>query len=126
MYGRTAYDKPYDFKAFGSVLLPLGFMISGVFNLTAGTPYTTFNSDTRQLVSGYQALRSPDLMNLDLRLEKDFRIHKTMVKLQAEAFNLTNRKNVYEVTADVVDPAYNTPWTLGASRRIQFAARFEW
>ena len=126
MWGKTIYDKPYAFKVFGSATLPLKIMISGVFNLTAGTPYSEFNRKTRKIVSEYQALRSPDTMNIDLRLEKQFKIRGVQMKLQAEAFNLTNRVNVYEVVADVTSTSYNMAYRLGEARRIQFGVRFEW
>jgi outer membrane receptor for ferrienterochelin and colicin len=123
--GRTSFDKPYDFKAFASVILPLKILVSGVFNLTAGTPYTEYNRTTRKMASEFQALRSPKLMNFDMRLEKDFRIKGITAKFMIEAFNLTNRVNIKDVFSDVSSADYGKPLSIGPSRRIQLGARFE-
>jgi outer membrane receptor for ferrienterochelin and colicin len=123
--GRTAYDKPYDFKAFGSVVLPLKFVLSGIFNLTAGSPYTSYSSINGKMVSSYQALRSPYLMNLNLRVEKDFKFGWGVFKLMIDGFNVLNRDNIIEVLADVDDPGYLTPYQISDPRRIQVGARFE-
>ena len=127
--GRTNFDKPYDFKAFGSVTLPFQIVFAGVFNYTAGTPFTNYNYDTRTMVDGYQTQRSPSTLNLDLRLEKSFRIGgNKMLRLMADGFNVTNRQNVFETIADVSNNIgeYGTPYSLGSPRVIQLAARFEW
>lgn len=123
--GRTSFDKPYDFKAFASAMLPFKILISGVFNVTAGTPYTDYDRTTRKMASEFQALRSPKTMNIDMRLEKDIRIKKVMAKFMIEAFNLTNRTNVREVYSDISSVDYGKPLSLGPTRRIQLGARFE-
>ncbi len=125
LYGRTSFDKPYDFKAFASAMLPFKILVSGVFNLTAGTPYTDYDRTKRIMVSAFQALRSPKIMNLDLRLEKDIRFKGVVAKFMIEAFNLTNRENVLEIDSNVASPTYGGPYNLGPSRRIQLGARFE-
>ena len=75
LFGNTVYDKPYAFKVYVAVRLPLNFLVSAIFDVTAGTPYTTYSYDLPTyehpyFVSGYQALRSPQTKNLDIRLKK--------------------------------------------------------
>ena len=127
LWGRTSFDKPYDFKAFGSVMLPLKFMVSAVFNVTAGSPYTEYirTSTVRAMVSAFNVLRSPKTMNLDARLEKDFRIKNMTAKVMVEAFNLMNRVNILEVDSNVASSTYGEPYDIGAPRRIQLGFRFE-
>jgi hypothetical protein len=127
--GRTYYDKPYDFKAFGSVTLPFRIILAGVFNYTAGTPYTDYDYANRRLVGEFQSKRSPHLMNIDMRLEKAFRIGEgRQLRLMADAFNLTNRENVYTIVQDISGRIgeYGSPYTLAAPRSFQLGARFEW
>ena len=132
LYGKTVYDKPYDFKAYAAFKLPWGFLVSGIFNVTDGTPYTSYSYDPPMyehphFVSGYQALRSPQTKNLDLRVEKDFRIKgRFNVKFKLDVFNVFNRDNVLEVLADVDDPDFGMPYDIAPTRRIQFGFRFDW
>jgi hypothetical protein len=123
--GKTAFDKPYDFKVFGSFVLPFDFVLAGVFNYTAGTPYTSYNRRTYEFVSEYQALRSEPLMNIDMRLEKDFKIKGTVMKFMFEVFNLTNKENVREPVADVSSSSFGEPYRIGQPRRIQLGFRFQ-
>jgi hypothetical protein len=107
LYGKTVYDKPYDFKAYAAFKLPWGFLVSGIFNATDGTPYTTYSYDPPfyehpHFVSAYQSLRFPKTKNLDLRVEKDFRIKgKFNIKFKLDVFNAFNWESVYEVLAEV-------------------------
>ncbi len=78
------------------------------------------------MVSAYQSLRSQMLMNLNMRVEKDFRIKGTVAKIMLEAFNLTNRENIKEIYANVASPDFGTPWSLGEPRKLQASVRFEW
>ncbi len=131
LYGLTAYDKPYAFKAYVAARLPWQFLVSAIFDVTAGTPYTTFSYDPPtyehpHFVSGYQALRSPQTKNLDLRLEKDFRIKgKYNIKFKLDVFNVFNWESVYEVLAEVDNPDFGMPYNLGPTRRIQLGFRFD-
>ena len=99
--------------------------------MTAGTPYTTYSYDPPTyehpyFVSGYQALRSPQTKNLDLRLEKDFRIKgKYNIKFKLDVFNVFNWESVYEVLAEVDNPDFGMPYSIGPTRRIQLGFRFD-
>jgi hypothetical protein len=125
--GPTIFDKPYDFKAFGSVTLPLNFFLAAAFNYTAGTPYTSYNYMTSKLVSAVGALRTDPTLNLNVRLEKDFRIGEMTLKLFAEAFNTTNKLNILEKSGDVSGryAPYGQTLSVGEPRRIQLSARLE-
>jgi hypothetical protein len=124
--GKTEFDKPYDIKTFGSINLPLGFLVSGVAAWTSGTVYTDYDGQNRVMVSAYQGMRSPYVFTLDLKLQKDFKLGGARkIAVMLEAFNATNRKNVLQVQADVSDPSsYGTPYDMGESRRIQLGTRF--
>ena len=126
--GRTNYDKPYDFKAFGQLTLPFQIVFAGVFNYTAGTPFTNYNYQTHVIVGGYQTQRSPSTLNLDLRLEKQFKLKQGTIRLMADVFNATNKENIFETVQDVSGQIgeYGSPYSVGSPRVIQLGARFEW
>ena len=72
-----------------------------MFNYTAGTPFTNYDYSIRKMVGEFQDQRSPYTMNLDLRLEKDFRIKGKTLRFMVDGFNVTNRENIFETVADI-------------------------
>ena len=91
-YGRLLYDRPLVIKLQGSWILPYGFMASGYFAYYTGAPWArtlqvqlpsdpafqypgTFTETILAESSGSR--RNHSSTNLDLRLEKTFKIFKT-------------------------------------------------
>jgi hypothetical protein len=110
------------------VTLPFKIVLAGVFNYTAGTPFTKYDYANHVVIGDYQAERSPALLNLDLRLEKQFPLKQGTIRIIADAFNATNRENIYETVQDISGRIgeYGSPYRVGSPRIIQLSARFEW
>ena len=89
--GRRGWDRPVVIKLQGSVILPLNFMLSGYFQFSSGTPWgrtievqlpndpTTFDpawagSFISVMADPPDSNRRNTQNNLDLRLEKTFRL----------------------------------------------------
>ena len=83
------------------------------------------------LVSDFEE-RLPDVINLDLRLAKDFTVWNNVgLNVSIDAFNVTNTHTVLDrvaqldVGANATDPAYNHISQLQSPRVIRFGARFK-
>lgn len=80
---------------------------------------------------GRNALRTPTLANIDLRVLKYFPVGKTArLDLVGEAFNLQNRANVAQInpifgTGLAPLPCFLQPLNGSGARRIQFSLDFE-
>jgi hypothetical protein len=124
--GPTDFDKPYEFKVFGSLNIPKikDLVFSGVMRAVSGTPYSDWNSTTYTLVGTYQDQRSPNLFYLDMQLQKNFRFgERVRLEVKAEAFNVTNHENILYVNNDVSQSNFGTPLSVDNSRRIQLGTR---
>ena len=90
-----------------------------------------FPLSTRPPGFGRNSLRTPTLVNMDLRLLKYFPIRGTAhLDLVAEAFNLFNRANVAQINpvfgvGAAAQPGFLQPITGIGARKIQFSLDFE-
>ncbi|MBN1224424.1 MAG: TonB-dependent receptor, partial [Candidatus Aminicenantes bacterium] len=90
-------DAPLIIKIMGSVELPLGFTFGGFLNYRTGLPsqryfYTRLNQgDVNVETQKYGTERFPNLLILDLRLSKIFRLGKFgALEIMADVFNVFN------------------------------------
>ncbi len=140
-------------NSFGHYLLN-GWTFSPIFTFYSGRPFDATvtgtslngsNGDNRVPINPRNFYRLPNVMNLDARLSKRFKIKESMsLEFLAEAFNIVNRTHVFGVstslytrtgnnlalTRDTAGRATfgdvtNTDSTLYRERQIQFAARFQ-
>jgi len=135
-----------------------GWSFSPIYTFYSGKPFdgtvsgTSLNNsfgDNRFPLNPRNAYRLPNLINIDARLSKRFRLTESMnLELLAEAFNVVNRTHVFgenttlytRGTPPAGSPAgtpiplnFNsnfgqittTDSTLYRERQIQFAARFQ-
>jgi hypothetical protein len=131
-----------------------GWSIAPIYVFYSGRPYDggvsgqslnlTFG-DNRLPIIERNSFRLPNVQNLDIRLSKRFRFtERYNLELLAEAFNVTNRTNVFNVNTTLYirgtapagqaiplnfNPSFGqvtgADSTLYRERQIQFAARFQ-
>lgn len=105
-YGPAQYDIPHKFIFSGFGQLPYGFTIAALITVQSGLPYSAAriydkDNDGRAerpddpVASKRNVYRRPYYSSLDVRVGKTFLNGHVNVFL--EAFNLFNRKNVWEV-----------------------------
>jgi outer membrane receptor protein involved in Fe transport len=121
-----------------------GWTISGIASYQSGQPYTAvvntdLNNDgnaSNDIAPGFtrNSLRLPSQISIDPRVSKDIPIFNTRLQLIAEAFNVTNRKNVngvnrtrysYNSTTKVLTPlsTFQFPTSSVGPRIVQLAAK---
>jgi hypothetical protein len=122
-----------------------GWTLSGIITYQSGYPFTpTVNSDlnndgnpSNDLAPGYirNSMRLPDFFSIDPRITRDIPLYGgTRLQLIAEAYNVTNRKNIsnvnkplfsYNATTNVLTPiaTFNTPTATAGQRIIQLAGK---
>jgi len=137
--GNSDLSIPHVFVASGVYDLPLGFRLSSVFQATSGVYFSASGtpndvdgdgiSSTRPPETKRNEFRGPASVNLDLRIEKNFRFaERYSLSPLVEFFNLTNQANPSLV---------NNAWISGApgpefgqvrvplpGREVQFGLRF--
>jgi hypothetical protein len=135
--GHSDLAVPHVFVLWGLATLPAGFRVSSSFRATSGVYFSAVSTpvdydgdgivSTRPADSERNAFRGPGTRNLDLRLEKGFRLGKTSVAVLAEAFNLTNARNPSLIEASYVDgrpgPGFGTTRVPLPGREIQLGLR---
>jgi hypothetical protein len=99
--GYLSYDAPHSLNIYGTVSLPLGFVLSPRFTYQSGgnwTPYAEVTGDPQIPGSPWVWLkpwgseRLPAYISLDLRLEKLFKLTgRYQLGLILDAFNILNR-----------------------------------
>lgn len=76
-----------------------------IFKASSGYPYTPSGRDIGFVVKN--SLRRPATYTIDLMMGKEIRLfRKSKLRIFAEIFNLTNRKNVLYVYPDTGDPEF--------------------
>jgi len=144
----------YNYLLNGWTFAPIYTFYSGKpFDGTVSTSLNGTSGNNRFPLNPRNAYRLPNLWNLDARLSKRFKLTENMnLELLAEAFNLTNRTQVFGVATTLYTAATNcaatngivtnnpnglcrrtdfnveptvTDSTLYRERQIQFAARFQ-
>jgi hypothetical protein len=115
----------------GIVDVPLGLRLSGLVTYSSGIPYRIFDA-----TEGFQPGRirighfrkAPHFLQVDLRLQKIFRVMGREVALSAEVFNLFNREN-FGAGRDFFGPGDDIefePVSLaGTPRSFQFGTSFK-
>jgi hypothetical protein len=104
-YGPTTFDRPFQLKLMGSVILPLDIVFTGYFQARSGSPwrrtiervYFPSSIDTQDTYIGVApeirgTRRNPPYTMLDIRVEKSFAIGDFgKLSLYMDAFNLGGR-----------------------------------
>ncbi|MDR3699945.1 MAG: TonB-dependent receptor [Candidatus Sulfopaludibacter sp.] len=105
-FSNLAGDIPNRFLAWGTIKLPLRFLISPMLELRNGFPY--FITDAAQNYVGVpNQNRYPLFAALDSRLSKDIQVTpKYAVRLSVSGFNLSNHFNPESFHNNIADPAY--------------------
>jgi hypothetical protein len=112
-YGPTTFDRPFQLKLIGSVILPFDIVFTGYFQARSGSPWgrdigrvyfpdTIATQDTYVGVSAEKngARRDPPYTMLDIRIEKSFPVGDFgKLSLYLDAFNLGGRSG-YSITAN--------------------------
>jgi hypothetical protein len=134
-YGPAQYDIPHKFVFSGMAELPLGFTLSGVITLQSGLPYSAAsiydkNNDGKldrpddPIAEQRNVYRRPYYQRVDLRL--GYRFWQGRIQLFAEAFNLLNHKNVWQVFNNWYDDeTFGDAQSYFHGRVIQLAVRFQ-
>jgi hypothetical protein len=106
----------HTFVTSGIAMLPMGFSFSGVLRATSGAFFSASGalidydgdgiSSRRPRGTKRNQFEGPSTFNLDLRVEKSFRVASLMdASLIVEGFNVTNRKNPRLIDASYVGSA---------------------
>lgn len=140
MWGRLELERRHQFKFTGLLKGPLGINVSGYFRYMSGNRWTrnvssdylgyldilgqgntNINAETR----GYNG--HPDFYQIDLRLEKAFRIDKWQIKVFADAFNVLNSNITTGVYSDSSHPTqpYNQTTSIMNPRVVRLGAKIE-
>jgi hypothetical protein len=112
-YGPLSFDRPFQLKLMGSVILPFDIIFTGYFQARSGSPwgrdiarvYFPDTIDTQDSYVGVAAekngsRRDPPYTMLDIRIEKSFPIGDFgKLSLYLDAFNLGGRSG-YSITAN--------------------------
>ena len=153
-YGFMSYDRPLQIKIMGTYILPGNFIVSAYFQFLSGSPwgrsiprvYFPANYMGYGVASSYYAVnaetagtqRGPSFTNLDIRLEKEFKISSLgRVNVYVDIFNLAGRGGVnvnqdlatylrYDQTPVVstLSTTYGAITSIYGVRSIRFGARF--
>ena len=150
-YGPVSFDRPFQLKLIGSVMLPLDIVFTGYFQARSGSAwrrtidrvYFPSSIDTQDTYVGVAAeingsRRDPSYTMLDIRVEKSFAFGDFgKLSLYLDAFNLGGRSG-YSITAnpyprlrtDRDPPTYADQSTYGditscyGVRSVRFGAKF--
>lgn len=137
--GRFPLERTHQFKLQGTVLLPMGFNLGGYLRYLSGGRYTrqirykdiTGTELNQGNVTIYAeprgSRRLPDLMILDLRLEKRFKIYRTTFSVFVDMFNVFNCNLATSVNAISSHPTipFNQMLSIHDPRIFRLGARFE-
>ena len=131
--GPSNQSVPHVFVANGLVTVPFDINVSGIFFWRSGNAFNPRGIqdldgdglvDQRDTTQERNAFRVESYGNVDLRVEKQFRLPgRHTIGLMVEAFNLFNRANVASVT-DVAGAQFGTPVAFFPGREVQFGVRY--
>jgi hypothetical protein len=145
-YGTLDLDSRHQFKLQGLLNGPLGINLSGYFRWMSGVTWTRQISSGRLgvRVSQYPgsvtilaeergSRRLPDAMQLDLRLEKAFKISNVTLSVFADCFNVLNRgvatvmnsNNPVWVNSSNTTYPFGRMMTINTARYFQLGARID-
>jgi len=153
-YGPLGYDRPLQIKIMGTYILPMDFVLSAYFQYRSGSPwgrtlarvYFPTNYMGFGTASAYSAVnaeipgsrRGPSYTNLDVRIEKDFKLGKAArMNFYVDIFNLGGRSGVnvnqdpapylrYDQTPVAYTPSttYAQITSIYGVRSVRLGARF--
>ena len=131
--GPSNQSVPHVFVANGLVTIPFDINVSGIFFWRSGNAFNPRGIqdldgdglvDQRDTTQERNAFRVESFGNVDLRVEKQFRLPaRHTIGVMVEAFNLFNRANVASVT-DVAGAQFGTPVAFFPGREVQFGVRY--
>ena len=123
-FTRLDYDRPDVINLSGSVFLPVGFSMTGIYRYQSGLPYSplvVLGGGTRiDPDAGRNGARMPPFKSLDLSGAKVFHISKTDLKITAQVLNLMNELNVNLVDTTRASPSFGSPVAAEQGRIWQF------
>ncbi|UCC40864.1 MAG: TonB-dependent receptor [Candidatus Aminicenantes bacterium] len=133
-WGRTNTDARHKITAAGTVDIPLGFQLSGIFYYRSAYPWNArYAGDENKDGIGadyYDYSRNSregfDWMYINVRLSKFINISDFRLQFFGEFYNLTNRNNFYNVYNTYGRDAFGEPRSAGDPRMIQLGVRFDW
>lgn len=101
------YDYPVIFNAVGGYKLTRKWDVSGRFVYLSGKPYTPFDEALSKEqrrgiydVARVNAVRAPDYLRLDLRLDRTFTVRDKPLLIFFGVQNVTNRRNIAQAAWD--------------------------
>ena len=106
-YGPTSLDVPHRFVAWSSVPGPWGFTLSDVMEYRTGFPFSAVDA-YQQYVGAANALRYPNVFNVDFNVFHDVKLGSHVVRLILRTYNLLNRFNPLEVQNNTTAPDFGT------------------
>ena len=124
---------PHNLVASGVVTLPLDINLSGIFVWRSGLAFNPRGIqdldgdglvDQRDTAVPRNNFRTKSFRNLDLRLEKVFKVAgRNSLSVLAEAFNVFNTDNVLNVT-NVSGADFGKPTEFFSGREVQLGVRY--
>ncbi len=135
--GRFPRERRHMLKLHGLVKGPLGINLSGYFSVMSGRRYTRRVSSAGLGLNLYTDVVTfaeplggqgyPTLTNLDLRLEKEFRIKGVRLSVFGDAFNVFNDNavTVVRTISNRTSYEFKEPRTIVPPRIFQLGAKIE-
>ena len=130
-YGNLINDAPHALNLYGTVSLPLGFVLSPRVQIMSGgnwTPYIVLRDVAGSpwvFVTSRGSERLPAYMSVDFRLEKVFPIKgRAKLGLILDVFNATNRGVPTSVYGEVNGPNYRKAGGVCDPRYFRVGTRF--
>ena len=128
------YEVRHSFKVSGVVRLPFDFVVAPILKWRSGKPWTPERRDpvingvvyTNRFIAfeGINARRLSEVFQLDLRVQKSFRIQTHVIEAYVDAFNLTDRKNVAAVQAIESFPNFGGATSYLQPRTVQLGGKW--
>ena len=130
-YGNLPYDAPHALNLYGTVSLPLGFVLTPRLLVQSGYNWEKYVSGPKSVgrvpirLEDRGAERLPTQISFDLRLEKDFTFTERMrLGLMFDAFNIFNRGVQTSVETNIQYLNYGKALTVSAPRYLRVGLRF--
>jgi hypothetical protein len=133
-WGRTNTDARHKLTLAGTVDIPLGFQMSGIFYYRSGYPWNARYAGDENMdgIAGdyYDYNRNSrdgfDSMYINLRISKFINFSHFRLQLFGEVYNVTNRNNFYNVYNIYEGADFGNPLSAGDPRMIQLGVRIDW
>ena len=129
-YGNLPYDAPHSLQMYGTVSLPLGFVLSPRFSVQSGYNWTRYavayaiSGKPNVFLEPRGSQRLPTMVNFDLRLEKQFAFtQRYKVGLILDAFNIFNQGIQTGVFSQVNQPNFGKAQYVSDPRYFRVGLR---